>query len=164
MLPLSLGSPGQTWRMEKQMARGPSSSDPVTAAGPFQRLTDLQMQRLSSLETPLLCPASTLLLSPKCSPKMKTSPFQRAQHVPSLSGSLSPLPPFPPWPRGPGFVESLCETLCYTPTLPATCEVETFITPIHHMGKLRQRWTVSCTRLSQDRHSVVKAPNQTCPL
>ncbi|XP_028339729.1 uncharacterized protein [Physeter macrocephalus] len=42
---------------------------------------------------PPVCPASTFLLSPKCSPERKTSRFHRTSHRKSLWGR--PKPPFP---------------------------------------------------------------------
>lgn len=51
--PLSLGSPGQMWKVEEQMAQGASSSPLIIFAGPFQGMT----QRLSypEVSSGLLC-------------------------------------------------------------------------------------------------------------
>lgn len=64
--------------------------------GPFKEWLTFRCKGFRTWKFPLVWPASASLLSPRCSPEMKTSPFQRTQHVLSLSGSLSPLPLFLP--------------------------------------------------------------------
>ncbi|XP_028339727.1 uncharacterized protein [Physeter macrocephalus] len=61
--------------------------------GSFKGRPTFRCKGFRTEKLPPVCPASTFLLSPKCSPERKTSRFHRTSHRKSLWGR--PKPPFP---------------------------------------------------------------------
>lgn len=109
------------WRVEEQMAPGPSSSDPVTHAGPFQGMADLRMQRLLYLEVSSGLPCQCLAPEPQMQSRNEDKPISKDTARPVLVRLPLPTPTLSPHGLEVQALLRACVRVCVTlHTLPGT--------------------------------------------